>query len=500
MHWDSKRIKRRAFDSVFKKGWRSWLMLVCISFIFSFMGIMFAAQTSFIDSIDVYINGEKNFQPVKIDELNDYFSNTKIVKNLSFLDSKSTRLILSTCSKSAVWVIKLFELNLAYINRNPGEVIVVLMLATVLATTVRFLAQNTLIIGANRAFMENRFSKTVGIQRVIAPFHLHDLPNLIWVMLRLQLALLLWMFTIVGGIYKLYQYMFIPYILAENPSVKWKQAKQLSKEMTKGYKFKMFKTQISLFYVWVLMLIPIVGLLVAVPFYQQLEAEFYFALRSRKEHKDIFIEKAFDGNPYTEAHGDPRYVLEDLRFRRHGEKEKSSYLATDYIIMFFVFSMIGWLWECGLYLVRDHVLVNRGALYGPWVPIYGIGGVAMIMLLNKFKESKIKVFVLGVLLCAVLEYTSSFILDFLFNKYYWNYKTDFANVNGRIYLAGLIGFGIGGLAGVYICAPAVSGIASKFPKKNRIIACAVLTAFFAADIIIGALIGFNSGEGVGGNL
>ena len=51
-------------------------------------------------------------------------------------------------------------------------------------------------------------------------------------------------------------------------------------------------------------------------------------------------------------------------------------------IMFFVFSVAGWLTEVVLFLVEDHVFVNRGFLIGPYCPIYGCGVVAATLLLG----------------------------------------------------------------------------------------------------------------------
>ncbi len=101
-------------------------------------------------------------------------------------------------------------------------------------------------------------------------------------------------------------------------------------------------------------------------------------------------------------------------------------------------------------------------MYGPWIPIYGFGGVFIVFLLDRFRKDKGKVFVLGIVLCAVLEYITSFILDFMFNSSYWDYKSEFLNINGRICFSGLIAFGIGGMAAVYFVAPAIGNFLSWF--------------------------------------
>ena len=105
---------------------------------------------------------------------------------------------------------------------------------------------------------------------------------------------------------------------------------------------------------------------------------------------------------------------------------------------------------------------------------------------------------MAVVLCAALEYLSSFLLDFLFNSSYWDYKTMFMNVNGRICLAGLLAFGIGGLFGVYVAAPGIARLAERFSQKAQRIAAVVLIALFVTDMICCFIFGFNSGSGVGG--
>ena len=151
-----------------------------------------------------------------------------------------------------------------------------------------------------------------------------------------------------------------------------------------------------------------------------------------------------------------------------------------------------------LHIVRDHELVNRGTMYEPWLPIYGVGGVVIIFLLDRFKADKLKLFLMSMGICGVLEYIASWILDFFFNSHYWNYKKFFLNLNGRICLVGLLAFGIGSLFGVYIAAPKLSRFMHKKSRKTQILICAVLSTAFIIDLICCALFGFNAGSGVGG--
>ncbi|MGO5028330.1 putative ABC transporter permease [Candidatus Agathobaculum pullicola] len=63
--------------------------------------------------------------------------------------------------------------------------------------------------------------------------------------------------------------------------------------------------------------------------------------------------------------------------------------------LFLVFSIAGWLWEVGLHLLLDGELVNRGTMLGPWLPIYGVGGMLSVLLLGRFIARPLAVFTLG---------------------------------------------------------------------------------------------------------
>ena len=256
-------------------------------------------------------------------------------------------------------------------------------------------------------------------------------------------------------------------------------------------------------------MIPGLGLLISLPFEAVLSAEYYFALRKKYEdRKTIFIETEFNRKPYGPKSKDhkPDYLLDDVTENLEDVRKKvqtdikrnSDYSLLDYIFFFFAFCFVGYIWEVSLFLVQHHEFVNRGTMYGPWLPIYGCGGVAIIFFLNPFKEKKRTVFFTTMGICAVLEYLTSWILEFMFNSSYWDYNQMVLNVNGRICLAGLIAFGLGGLFGIYIAAPKLSVFLDKLGKKRARLIIATLVILFLIDTICCYTIGFNSGSYVGG--
>jgi uncharacterized membrane protein len=108
-----------------------------------------------------------------------------------------------------------------------------------------------------------------------------------------------------------------------------------------------------------------------------------------------------------------------------------------YLILWFfvIFAFLGVLVEMIFCLVREGVLESRlGLLYLPLRPIYGVGGVACTVLLHRFMQEPILVFLWGMLICSVVEYVASFVMEKAFSTVTWDYSDKALNLHGRICL------------------------------------------------------------------
>jgi len=138
-----------------------------------------------------------------------------------------------------------------------------------------------------------------------------------------------------------------------------------------------------------------------------------------------------------------------------------------YFVYFIIFGFIGWVYETLFCTIKNARWDNRGVLYGPICPIYGVGGVSITAVTDILSSEPIaydytwwQVFLAAFLGSIVLEYATSLGLEILFHAYWWDYFDSPFNINGRVCLPCSLGFGVAGLVIVYLIAPFVKYITS----------------------------------------
>ena len=63
-----------------------------------------------------------------------------------------------------------------------------------------------------------------------------------------------------------------------------------------------------------------------------------------------------------------------------------------YVLYFTIYSILGWITEMIYCRLLSGKFVDRGFLYGPYCPIYGVGAVIVILTLNPFANNILIVF------------------------------------------------------------------------------------------------------------
>ena len=156
-------------------------------------------------------------------------------------------------------------------------------------------------------------------------------------------------------------------------------------------------------------------------------------------------------------------------------------MADRYIIVFFIYAFLGYVSEVIFCSVPQRRFVNRGFLYGPWLPIYGFGAMIVLIILHPFASYPVLVFIMGFLFTSCLEYFTSWLLEKLFSVKLWDYSKHKVNINGRVCLRNSLLFGIMSLAVEYLVQPWVARIVGSISPMVIHPLAVLLTALFAAD-------------------
>lgn len=158
-----------------------------------------------------------------------------------------------------------------------------------------------------------------------------------------------------------------------------------------------------------------------------------------------------------------------------------------YFVEFIVYSFIGWVYECIYCCITSKHWSNRGFLYGPVCPIYGIGAILCSLI---FEHASLtvsgntplwEIFVICAFGSAVLEYMTSFLMEKKFHALWWDYSNIPFNLHGRICLPVTLAFGFAGIAVVKFVLPVADSVKAEMHPIFAEVLALFLMAIFAAD-------------------
>lgn len=153
------------------------------------------------------------------------------------------------------------------------------------------------------------------------------------------------------------------------------------------------------------------------------------------------------------------------------------------IITFFIYAFAGWIWESFVCpIITGHKIKNSGFLNGPIVPIYGVGAIVVSLLFSP-TETILSVFIEGAFVACVIEYLTSWIMEYLYHHRWWDYSDKAFNVNGRVCLEGFLVFGLFSVVCVKYVQPALLKKVMNHELVPLIIVATVLTTLLIIDLV-----------------
>lgn len=458
------------------------------------------------------------------------------------------------------------------ITRSPKATIVIFVVLGILLYALFFaLIREPYVVILRRMFLEAGTYEKV-------PFHhfFHLKHSQRWIRASKTIILKdcfygLWFLTIAGAVIKRYSYYMVPYIVAENPDVRPREAIDLSRRMMDGHKWECFKYEMTFIH-WILLGYltgGFVGVFFYVPYKLAVNSEYYARIRQQAidariegwellddEYLFAHAEKDLLRYTYRDIEEEQRYLNEnevplvgiqkffaenlgiwigsseakkeyqriknrsfdlarsldvvaglaypdrlDPRYRNEALVERIQtdflrcYTIWNLLFMFFLFAFIGWLWEVILFAIQTGEFVNRGSLYGPWIPIYGVGGTLILVVVCRLRTRPLLEFFSIAAVSGTVEFFTSWFMEKETGMRWWDYSGYFLNLDGRICAEGLFAFAVLGSAVVYFLAPQIDSMLMRINHRIIFAVTVILAALFTADVIF-AHIHPHTGKGI----
>ena len=180
--------------------------------------------------------------------------------------------------------------NLFNVGMITGLLAGIATVVILIVLVAKVFVGNLLKMGGYRFFILNQTAQP-GIGTLLDGFRSGHYVNIVLTMFLRDLFTTLWsLLLVVPGIVKHYEYLMVPYIIAENPAMDYKEAFQISKQMMDGEKMEAFIMDLS-FIGWYLLSAVTCGLLAIFyvnPYVQASYAEMY-TFNKQKAYQDGYI-------------------------------------------------------------------------------------------------------------------------------------------------------------------------------------------------------------------
>lgn len=286
--WSRKELKDKAKKVVQKNYWTAIVVCFLIALFTGEFGTSIIGVWQSEDSMDpnYIVHKEERNQEQKEREAKLILSEENIKQTLNKTQIKAFESIeanLNSVTKSQKYIFKIWDAIESFtINKTKWGI--ALCFGAIVSFAFTMLVADPLIVGGKKYFLVARKGSNTKVSILGEVFQKEHWWNIVVIMFLRNIYNALWYLTIIGGVIKTYEYRMIPYILAENPKIKRKEAFEISKKMMKGNKWKTFILDISFFgwYFLSILTFGILGILYVNPYNAATIAELYIELKTKK--------------------------------------------------------------------------------------------------------------------------------------------------------------------------------------------------------------------------
>lgn len=155
-----------------------------------------------------------------------------------------------------------------------------------------------------------------------------------------------------------------------------------------------------------------------------------------------------------------------------GKLKLATYQKVGIILLLIVFAgFFGWVYEFIFYFFDGGTgeFYMQGGNFLPWINIYAIGAVLIVLTTLKLRRHPLAVFLISVIATGILELVAGWLVYTIGNgTRYWDYNTEiwnFGNIGGFVCLRSVLVFGISALFLMYAVIPFLILLAQKMTRR-----------------------------------
>ena len=150
-------------------------------------------------------------------------------------------------------------------------------------------------------------------------------------------------------------------------------------------------------------------------------------------------------------------------------------------LLFFFYTVFGWIWESCYVSLREHRWVNRGLCTITMLPLYGSGAVSVLIITLPVRDNLPLVFIMGMIGATLLEFFTGMVMESLFHVRYWDYSHLKFNVKGYICPVASLCWGVFSIMMVKVVHIPIEEVILKIPMAIADGLAFVLTVVAAVD-------------------
>lgn len=161
-----------------------------------------------------------------------------------------------------------------------------------------------------------------------------------------------------------------------------------------------------------------------------------------------------------------------------------NYSIIQWLFFFYFYCFFGWVFESTYVSIKQKKFVNRGFMNGPFLPIYGSGGIMMLVVSMPFQDNIFLTYIAGCIGATVLEFVTGMTMEALFKVRYWDYSKNKFHYKGHICLSSTIAWGFLTIFMTGFLHRYVEMIVLAIPNSVLTIVTIIITVCIAVDFTL----------------